>query len=69
MDAVRPELNGDEIMEILGIPAGPEVGKAYKFMLAYRMEHGPVGPENATAVLRDWWEKWHNGTKEQDKAQ
>ena len=68
LDAVRPELNGDEIMEILGIPAGPEVGKAYRYMLAYRMEHGPVGHDNATTVLRDWWEKWHNGTNEQDKA-
>lgn len=68
LDAVRPELNGEEIMEILGIPAGPEVGKAYRYMLAYRMEHGPVGHDNATAVLREWWDKWHNGTKGQDKA-
>ena len=68
LDAVRPELNGDEIMEILGIPAGPEVGKAYRFMLTYRMEHGPVGHDNAITVLRDWWEKWHNGTNEQDEA-
>lgn len=60
LDAVRPELNGDEIMEILGIPAGPEVGKAYKFMLAYRMENGEVGQEAAKAVLREWWDKWHN---------
>lgn len=61
LDAIRPELDGAEIMEILGIKPGPTVGKAYKFMLAYRMENGPVGREAAEQVLRDWWQKCHNG--------
>lgn len=60
LDAVRPELNGAEIMEILGISPGPVVGQAYKYLLAYRMEHGLVGREAAEAVLRDWWQKCHN---------
>ncbi|MBB5847274.1 poly(A) polymerase [Mobiluncus mulieris] len=61
LDAVRPELDGSEIMEILGISPGPQVGKAYKYLLAYRMENGLVGHETAETVLREWWEKCHNG--------
>ena len=42
-------------MEILGIPAGPLVGKAYKHLLEVRMDHGPLGPDEAEAHLRAWW--------------
>ncbi|GAA1176083.1 CCA tRNA nucleotidyltransferase [Nesterenkonia xinjiangensis] len=52
---IRPHLNGEQIMEILGIPPGPEVGQAYRFLLEHRMEHGPVEPATAEKVLRDWW--------------
>ena len=55
LQAVRPDLNGDEIMSILGIPAGPLVGRAYKHLLALRMEHGPLGPDRAVAELRAWY--------------
>lgn len=68
LDAVRPELNGDEIMAILGIGPGREVGAAYKFLLAYRMENGLVGSEKAETVLRDWWEKWHNSEPKGEKV-
>src|SRR5690606_11013528 len=54
LDAIRPDLNGNEIMEILGIPPGPLVGKAYKHMLALRMERGPLPREEAEAELRRW---------------
>ncbi|QJY45758.1 CCA tRNA nucleotidyltransferase [Pseudonocardia broussonetiae] len=54
LDAIRPDLDGNAIMEILGIPAGPLVGKAYKHLLAVRMERGPLGREEAEAELRRW---------------
>ncbi len=55
MEAIRPELNGNEIAEILGIKPGPVLGKAYKHLLWVRMEHGEVGRDEATARLRRWW--------------
>ena len=54
LDAIRPDLDGNQIMELLGIGPGPVVGKAYKHLLALRMEHGPLGPERAEAELRAW---------------
>ncbi|MCX6463356.1 MAG: CCA tRNA nucleotidyltransferase [Pseudonocardiales bacterium] len=54
LDAIRPDLDGNAIMEILGIPAGPRVGKAYKHLLALRMERGPLSREEAEAELRRW---------------
>jgi poly(A) polymerase len=54
LDAIRPDLDGNAIMEILGIPAGPQVGKAYKHLLAVRMEQGPLTRDEAEAELRRW---------------
>lgn len=51
---IRPDLNGEQIMELLGVPPGPLVGKAYKHLLALRMEHGPLPRERAEAELRAW---------------
>ena len=53
--SLRPDLDGNQIMEILGVPAGPLVGKAYQYLLELRMDHGPLGPEKAEAHLRAWW--------------
>jgi poly(A) polymerase len=53
--SIRPDLDGNQIMEILGLPAGPMVGKAYQHLLEVRMDHGPLGPEEAEAHLRAWW--------------
>ncbi|UZJ30447.1 CCA tRNA nucleotidyltransferase [Streptomyces endophytica] len=55
LDAIRPDLDGNDIMEILGLRPGPEVGKAYKQMLELRLEHGPMEREAAIAALKDWW--------------
>ncbi len=52
---IRPDLDGNAIMRILDIPPGPTVGKAYRFLLDLRLEHGPLGEEAATEVLRKWW--------------
>ncbi|MEX2983210.1 CCA tRNA nucleotidyltransferase [Streptomyces sp. C36] len=55
LDAIRPDLDGNEIMEILGIGPGPEIGKAYRQMLELRLEHGPMEREAAVAALKEWW--------------
>ena len=53
--AVRPELNGHQISEVLGIPPGPVLGEAYDHLLQFRLDAGPVGPEAAAEELRRWW--------------
>ncbi|MGP5218655.1 CCA tRNA nucleotidyltransferase [Arthrobacter rhombi] len=55
MDAIRPDLDGGRIMELLGIGPGPEVGRAYKFLLELRLDHGPLGPDAASKALVAWW--------------
>ncbi|HTL24780.1 MAG TPA: CCA tRNA nucleotidyltransferase [Mycobacteriales bacterium] len=52
--AIRPDLDGNEIMAVLGLPPGREVGAAYKHLLALRMEHGPLGHDAAVAALKAW---------------
>ncbi|MEJ7773182.1 MAG: CCA tRNA nucleotidyltransferase [Nocardioidaceae bacterium] len=53
--AMRPDLDGRQIMDTLGIEPGPVVGKAYKFLLERRMDEGPLGTEQARAELLAWW--------------
>ncbi|MET8981627.1 CCA tRNA nucleotidyltransferase [Streptomyces sp. NPDC004539] len=55
LDAIRPDLDGNQIMEILGITPGPAIGKAYKHMLELRLENGPMEHEAAVAALKEWW--------------
>jgi poly(A) polymerase len=52
---VRPDLNGNEIAEVLGIRPGPVLGRAYSYLLELRLDHGPLGREAAEAALREWW--------------
>ncbi|WP_019159586.1 CCA tRNA nucleotidyltransferase [Brevibacterium senegalense] len=54
LDAIRPELDGTRIMEILDIPPGPLVGQAYRFLLELRLEEGVVGEDEAARRLRAW---------------
>ncbi len=54
LDAIRPDLDGTQIMALLGIEPGPLVGTAHKHLLALRMEHGPLGQERATEELLAW---------------
>ena len=56
IDSIRPDLDGNQIMEILGIGPGREVGAAYSYLLERRLDRGPVSPEEATAELVAWWE-------------
>ncbi|MCD9143767.1 CCA tRNA nucleotidyltransferase [Streptomyces albireticuli] len=55
LDSIRPDLDGNQIMEILGVGPGPQIGKAYKHMLELRLENGPMEPEAAVAALKEWW--------------
>jgi poly(A) polymerase len=55
LDAMRPELDGNRIQEVLGIGPGREVGEAYRFLLDLRLDEGMVGPDVAEQRLRDWW--------------
>jgi poly(A) polymerase len=52
---IRPDLDGAQIMALLGIAPGPVVGRAYRYLLEERMEHGPLDPATAEARLRNWW--------------
>jgi poly(A) polymerase len=59
LDKIRPDLNGDQIMEILGIPPGREVGAAWNYLLEMRLEHGPLGEDRARETLLAWWADRH----------
>ncbi|MFE6282833.1 CCA tRNA nucleotidyltransferase [Streptomyces sp. NPDC057877] len=55
LDSIRPDLDGNEIMQILGIKPGPAVGRAYKHLLELRLENGPMEHDSAVAALKEWW--------------
>lgn len=53
--AIRPDLDGNDIMRLLDLPPGPEVGQAYRFLMDLRLDRGPLGPDLAEEALRAWW--------------
>jgi poly(A) polymerase len=55
LDAIRPDLSGEDIMEILDLKPSPEVGIAYKFLMELRLDEGPLGYEEAKRRLLSWW--------------
>ncbi len=61
LDAIRPDLDGDQIMEQLGLPPGREVGRALAFLLELRMEEGPLGEDEARKRLAAWWNEESTG--------
>jgi poly(A) polymerase len=54
--SIRPDLDGNEIMQILGIPPGRAVGQAYQHLLEIRLDRGPLDRAEATELLRQWWD-------------
>ncbi|MFE4468286.1 CCA tRNA nucleotidyltransferase [Leifsonia sp. NPDC056824] len=56
LDAVRPDLDGEQVMRLLGLRPGREVGQALSFLLELRLDEGPLGEEEATGRLLAWWE-------------
>ena len=55
MAAVRPDLDGEQIMAVLGVRPGRAVGEAYRYLLEQRLDDGPLGEEEATRRLTTWW--------------
>ena len=55
LQRVRPDLDGNEIMRILDIPAGPQVGQAWKYLKELRLDRGPLEHDEAVEELRRWW--------------
>ncbi|MDA2989252.1 MAG: CCA tRNA nucleotidyltransferase, partial [Actinomycetota bacterium] len=53
--AIRPDLDGRQIMEVLDIPPGPVVGQAYNFLLGLRLDQGPMDEASAVEALKAWW--------------
>ncbi|SFC90725.1 poly(A) polymerase [Nocardioides terrae] len=53
--ALRPALDGNQIMAILDLPPGRQVGEAYRFLMELRLDEGPLSEEDAEARLREWW--------------
>ena len=55
LDALRPDLDGAQIMVILDVPPGPIVGQAYRFLMELRLDQGPLDEQTATQALLNWW--------------
>jgi poly(A) polymerase len=53
--SVRPDLDGTRVMEILGLPPGPQVGRAMAYLTELRLDEGPLGADEAEQRLRAWW--------------
>jgi poly(A) polymerase len=57
---VRPDLDGNQIMKLLDIPPGPQVGEAWRFLKELRLDRGPLTNEEATEELLAWWRSREN---------
>jgi poly(A) polymerase len=55
LDALRPDLDGNQVMGQLGLAPGPDVGAAMRFLMELRLEEGPLGEDEARRRLADWW--------------
>lgn len=55
LQRVRPDLDGNEIMRLLDIPAGPQVGEAWRYLKELRLDRGPLSHDEAVAELVRWW--------------
>ena len=55
LDSIRPELDGRQVMDHLGLAPGPDVGRALEFLLELRLEEGPLGQDEVTRRLDTWW--------------
>ena len=55
LDALRPPIDGNDVMTYLGMPPGPAVGEAMRLLTEHRIEHGPYEPKEAYELLDEWW--------------
>jgi poly(A) polymerase len=61
LDAIRPELDGNEVMARLGVPPGRDVGEALHFLLELRLDDGILGKDEAGRRLDGWWAARRSG--------
>jgi poly(A) polymerase len=61
LDSIRPDLDGAQVMALLGLEPGREVGQALSFLLELRMDEGPLGEEEAARRLLEWWASRQGG--------
>jgi poly(A) polymerase len=52
---LRPDLTGNQVMDLLGVEPGPVVGRALEFLMELRLDEGPLGQEEAGRRLLEWW--------------
>lgn len=52
--ALRPPIDGHQVMGFLGLPPGPLVGEVMRMLLEHRIEHGPYEAEEAYRLVREW---------------
>jgi poly(A) polymerase len=62
LESMRSPLNGDQVMNHLGIGPGPAVGNALDFLMELRLERGPVDEDEAYRLLDDWWSQQGDGS-------
>jgi poly(A) polymerase len=60
LDAMRPPIDGNDVMTHLDIQPGPDVGRAMRMLLEHRLEHGPYEPEEAYRLLDEWWARFRS---------
>jgi poly(A) polymerase len=60
LEAIRPDIDGHRVMELLGISEGPLVGEALNMLLEARIEEGPLGSEEAERRVLEWWAQRQN---------
>jgi poly(A) polymerase len=61
LDALRPDLDGTQVMELLGIGPGRAVGQALAFLMELRLDEGPLDEDAAATRLREWWAEQQAG--------
>ena len=55
LSSIRPDLDGQQVMDLLALTPGPEVGRALRMLLEVRMEEGPLGEDEARRRVLAWW--------------
>ena len=56
LDALRPPIDGNDVMKYLGLEPGPVIGDVMKILYEHRIEHGPFSEEDAYRLLDEWRE-------------
>src|SRR5580693_3851472 len=61
LDSLRPDLSGNQVMQVLDLKPGRAVGEAMQFLMDLRLDEGPLGEEEAARRLREWWAERNEG--------